>query len=60
MSDSVNAEKPEPAESGLGLGRLIAERRVSPSKRSSLPAPRQLMGDPKVLSLALEEIRGTR
>lgn len=45
---------------GPGLDRLIAEGRVSRPRRSSLPEPLELTGDPTALSRALDEIRGDR
>ena len=45
---------------GPGLDRLIAEGRVSRPRRSSLPAPLELTGDPRALSRALDDIRGER
>jgi len=45
---------------GPDLDRLIAEGRVSAPRRSGLPAPLELKGDPKALSKALDDIRGER
>lgn len=45
---------------GPHLDRLIAEGRVSPPVRSSLPEPLELAGDREALSRALDEIRGDR
>jgi prevent-host-death family protein len=45
---------------GPDLDRLIAEGRVSRPRRSGLPAPLELTGDPRSLSRALDEIRGDR
>jgi len=45
---------------GPDLDRLIAEGRVSRPRRSSLPAPLELTGDPRALSRALDDIRGDR
>jgi prevent-host-death family protein len=45
---------------GPELDRLIAEGRVSPPRRSSLPEPLPATGDPRALSRALEEVRGER
>jgi prevent-host-death family protein len=45
---------------GPGLDRLIAEGRVSPPLRSSLPEPLELTGDSRALSRALDDIRGDR
>jgi prevent-host-death family protein len=45
---------------GPDLDRLIAEGRVSAPRRSGLPAPLELNGDPKALSKALDDIRGER
>lgn len=42
----------------LDLPWLIAEGRVSPPKRSGLPGPLDLTGDPQALSQALDDIRG--
>jgi prevent-host-death family protein len=50
---------PAPA-SGAALDRLIADGRVSPPRRSGLPEPLELDGDPQALSRALDEIRGDR
>lgn len=44
---------------GSGLDRLIAEGKVSRPRRSSLPEPLEMDGDPHALSRALEEVRGT-
>lgn len=44
---------------GSGLDRLIAEGKVSRPRRSSLPKPLEMNGDPHALSRALEEVRGT-
>lgn len=43
---------------GSGLDRLVAEGKVSRPRRSSLPAPLEMAGDPQALSRALEEVRG--
>jgi prevent-host-death family protein len=43
---------------GSGLDRLIAEGKVSRPRRSSLPEPLEMDGDPQALSRALEEVRG--
>lgn len=45
---------------GAELDRLIAEGKVSPPRRSSLPEPVEIDGDPDSLSRALEEVRGYR
>ncbi len=45
---------------GPDLDRLIAEGRVSRPRRSGLPKPLELSGDPYALSQALDEIRGDR
>jgi len=45
---------------GADLDRLIAEGKVSPPRRSSLPEPLEIDGDPRALSRALEEARGYR
>ena len=50
---------PAPA-TGPALDRLIAEGRVSRPRRSGLPEPLDLTGDPHALSRALDEIRGDR
>jgi antitoxin (DNA-binding transcriptional repressor) of toxin-antitoxin stability system len=42
------------------LDRLIARGRVSRPLRSGLPEPLELTGDPRVLSRALDDIRGGR
>jgi len=44
---------------GSGLDRLIAEGKVSRPRRSALPEPLEMNGDPHALSRALEEVRGT-
>lgn len=54
------AELGPPASTGPGLDRLIAEGRVSRPRRSSLPEPLKLEGDPDALGRALDEIRGDR
>lgn len=43
---------------GSGLDRLVAEGKVSRPRRSSLPEPLEMDGDPQALSRALEEVRG--
>jgi prevent-host-death family protein len=43
---------------GPDLDRLIAEGRVLPPRRSGLPEPLELSGDPEALGRALDEIRG--
>jgi prevent-host-death family protein len=45
---------------GPDLDRLIAEGRVAPPRRSGLPEPLELSGDPRALSRALDDIRGER
>lgn len=45
---------------GPDLDRLVAEGRVLPPRRGSLPDPLELTGDPRALSRALDEIRGER
>jgi prevent-host-death family protein len=45
---------------GAELDRLIADGKVSPPRRSSLPEPLEIDGDPQTLSRALEEVRGYR
>lgn len=48
-----------PATSTEGeLDRLIAEGLVSRPRRSALPKPLELTGDPHALSRALDEVRG--
>ena len=54
------AELGPPPRSGAALDRLIAEGRLSRPRRRSLPAPLELKGDPRLLSRALDEIRGDR
>ena len=54
------AESGPPASVGAELDRLILEGRVSRPRRSGLPQPLQLAGDPHALSRALDEIRGER
>ena len=49
-----------PAASGPDLDRLIAEGRVSSPVRSSLQEPLELLGDPRALSRALDDIRSDR
>jgi prevent-host-death family protein len=43
---------------GGELDRLIAEGLVSRPRRSALPEPLELTGDPHALSRALDEVRG--
>lgn len=45
---------------GPDLDRLIAEGRVTAPRRSGLPEPLKMSGDPGALSQALDEIRGDR
>lgn len=45
---------------GPDLDRLIAEGRVSAPRRSGLPEPLELTGDPRALSRALDDIRDDR
>jgi prevent-host-death family protein len=45
---------------GPDLDGLIAEGRVSAPRRSGLPEPLELKGDPQALSRALDDIRGER
>lgn len=52
------AELGPPPSTGAALDRLIAEGRVSPPVRHSLPRPVTLDGDPYALSRALDEVRG--
>jgi prevent-host-death family protein len=47
-----------PPPSGVELDRPIAAGRVSPPRRSGLPEPLELDGEPLALSRALDEIRG--
>lgn len=54
------AEIGPPPVSGAGLDRLIAAGRVSRPVRRGLPEPIRLEGDSRVLSRALDEIRGER
>jgi len=54
------AELGPPPLGGAGLDRLIAEGRVSRPVRRGLPEPIRLEGDSRVLSRALDEIRGER
>jgi prevent-host-death family protein len=53
------AELGPASSAGSGLDRLIAEGKVSRPRRSSLPEPLEMDGDPQALSRALEEVRGT-
>jgi prevent-host-death family protein len=52
------AELGPPPAVGAELDRLILEGRVSRPRRSGLPQPLELTGDPYALSRALDEIRG--
>jgi prevent-host-death family protein len=45
---------------GPDLDRLIAEGKVSRPRRSTLPEPLEMEGDPHALSRALDEVRGSR
>jgi prevent-host-death family protein len=45
---------------GPDLDRLIAEGKVSRPRRSSLPEPLEMDGDPHALSRALDEVRDER
>jgi prevent-host-death family protein len=45
---------------GPALDQLIAEGRVSRPRRSTLPNPVEMEGDPYALSRALDEVRGNR
>lgn len=54
------AELGPPPATGVALDRLIAEGRVSRPRRRGLPEPLELPGDPRVLSRALDEVRGER
>lgn len=54
------AELGPPPTTGEALDRLIAEGRVSRPLRRGLPEPFELDGDARVLSAALDEIRGDR
>lgn len=52
------AELGPPPSTGSALDRLIAEGKVSRPRRSALPEPLEMDGDPHALSRALEEVRG--
>lgn len=52
------AELGPPPAAGATLDRLIAEGRIPRPRRSALPGPLVLDGDPYALSRALDEIRG--
>lgn len=52
------AELGPPPSTGSALDRLIAEGKVSRPRRSLLPEPLEMDGDPHALSRALEEVRG--
>jgi prevent-host-death family protein len=52
------AELGPPPSTGGELDRLIAEGLVSRPRRSVLPEPLVLTGDPYALSRALDEVRG--
>jgi prevent-host-death family protein len=54
------AELGPPSTTGGALDRLIAEGRVARPLRRGLPAPLDLVGDPRALSRALDETRGER
>ncbi len=54
------AELGPPPSAGGALDRLIAEGRVGRPTRRGLPASLRMDGDPRALSLALDEIRGDR
>ena len=54
------AELGPPPVTGDTLDRLIAEGRVLRPLRRGLPEPLQLHGDPRALTIALDEIRGDR
>ena len=54
------AELGPPPATGEALDRLIAEGRVSRPLRRGLPEPLELHGDPRALTIALDEIRGDR
>lgn len=45
---------------GPALDRLIAAGRVSRPVRATLPEPLEMMGDPRSLSRALDDVRGDR
>lgn len=47
-------------DTGPDLDRLIAEGRISQPRRSTLPEPLEMNGDPYALSRALDEVRGDR
>lgn len=52
------AELGPPPSTGAELDRLIAEGLVSRPRRTTLPEPLELTGDPHALSRALDEVRG--
>jgi prevent-host-death family protein len=54
------AELGPPPATGGALDRLIAEGRVSRPLRRGLPEPLELDGEERVLSAALDEVRGER
>jgi prevent-host-death family protein len=54
------AELGPPPVTGAALDRLIAEGRVSRPRRRGLPERLELDGDPRALTVALDEIRGDR
>lgn len=49
-----------PVPGSADMDRLIAEGQVSPPKRSGLPEPVEMTGDPHALSKALAEVRDDR
>ena len=54
------AELGPPPAAGSALDRLIAAGLVSRPPRRGLPEPLKLDGDPRVLSRALDQVRGER
>jgi prevent-host-death family protein len=52
------AELGPPPAVGAELDRLILEGRVSRPRRTGLPQPLEMTGDPYALSRALDEVRG--
>jgi prevent-host-death family protein len=54
------AELGPPPATGIALDRLIAEGRVARARRSAMPEPLDLSGEPDALSGALNEVRGER
>jgi antitoxin (DNA-binding transcriptional repressor) of toxin-antitoxin stability system len=60
VTDGPVAEVGPPPAVGDPLARLLAEDRVARPRRSRLPDPIELGGDPYALSRALDEIREDR